>query len=83
MIVSQAIAGSPSQSQSRESEAGPKPVQQSAKPAPQRQSQVARELGEAVDDRGRDGRTREGATEAALAKEAELDSPATDDGLEM
>ncbi len=83
MIVSQAIAGSPSQSQSRESEAGTKPVQQSAKPAPQRQSQVARELGEAVDDRGRDGRTREGATEAALAKEAELDSPATDDGLEM
>jgi type IV conjugative transfer system coupling protein TraD len=83
MIVSQAIAGSPSQSQSRESEAGPKPVQQSAKPAPQRQSQVARELGEAVDDRGRDGRTREGASEAALAKEAELDSPATDDGLEM
>lgn len=83
MIVSQAIAGSPSQSQSRESEAGPKPVQQSAKPAPQRQSQVARELGEAVDDRGRDGRTREGAREAALAKEAELDSPATDDGLEM
>jgi hypothetical protein len=77
MIVSQAIAGSPSQSQARESEAGPKSVQQSPKAAPQRQSQAARELGEAVDDRGRDGRTREG------AKEAELDSPATDDGLEM
>jgi type IV conjugative transfer system coupling protein TraD len=77
MIVSQAIAGSPSQSQARESEAGPKSVQQSTKNAPQRQSQAARELGEAVDDRGRDGRAREG------VKEVELDSPATDDGLEM
>lgn len=77
MIVSQAIAGSPSQSQARESEAGPKSVQQSTKNAPQRQSQAARELGEAVDDRGRDGRARES------VKEVELDSPTTDDGLEM
>ena len=77
MIVSQQIAGSPSQSHARDPEAGPKPVQQSAKIAPQRQSQAARELGEAADDRGRDGRTREG------AKEAELDSPTPDDGLEM
>ena len=77
MIVSQQIAGGPSQSHARDPEAGPKPVQQPAKPAPQRQSQAARELGEAADDRGRDGRTREG------AKEAELDSPTPDDGLEM
>jgi type IV secretory pathway TraG/TraD family ATPase VirD4 len=34
MIVSQAIAGSPSQSQARESEAGPKSVQQSRKECP-------------------------------------------------
>ncbi len=77
MIVSQQIASGPSQSHARDPEAGPKPVQQPAKPAPQRQSQAARELGEAADDRGRDGRTREG------AKEAELDSPTPDDGLEM
>ena len=77
MIVSQQIAGGPSQSHARDPEAGPKPVPQSTKPAPQRQSQAARELGEAADDRGRDGRTREG------AKEAELDSPTPDDGLEM
>jgi type IV conjugative transfer system coupling protein TraD len=83
MIVSQAIAGSPSNAQSRDHEAGPKSVQQSTKTAPQRQPQAARELGEAVDDPGGDGRTREGANEAALAKEAGLDSPVTDDGLEM
>jgi len=77
MIVSQQITGGPSQPHARDPETGPKPVQQPAKPAPQRQSQVARELGEAVDERGRDGRTREG------AKEAELDSPIPDDGPEM
>jgi len=77
MIVSQAIAGSPSQSPTRDQETGPKSVQQSAKSAPQRQPQAARELGEAVDDRGHDGRTREG------ARDAELDGPAIDDGPEM
>nr|WP_206066218.1 type IV secretion system DNA-binding domain-containing protein [Novosphingobium sp. ERN07] len=77
MIVSQQIAGGPSQPHARDLEAGPKPVQQPAKTAPQRQSQAARELGEAAEERGRDGRTREG------AKEAELDSPSLDDGPEM
>ncbi|MCB2056450.1 MAG: type IV secretion system DNA-binding domain-containing protein [Novosphingobium sp.] len=77
MIVSQQIAGGPSQPHARDLEAGPKPLQKPAKTAPQRQSQAARELGEAVDERGRDGRTREG------AKEAELDSPIPDDGPEM
>lgn len=78
MIVSQQIAGGPSQSQARDPEAGPKSVQQSAKPAPQRQSQATRELSEAIDERGPAGRNREG------TKEAEIDIPAPDDGgLEM
>nr|WP_255631049.1 type IV secretion system DNA-binding domain-containing protein [Novosphingobium sp. FKTRR1] len=77
MIVSQQIAGGPSQPHARDPDAGPKSVLQSTKTATQRQSQAARELGEAVDERGRDGRTREG------DKEAELDSPIPDDGPEM
>jgi len=78
MIVSQHIAGGPSQPHARDPEAGPKSVQQSAKSAPQRQSQATRELSEAIDERGHGTRTREG------AKEAEIDSPSPDDGgLEM
>jgi hypothetical protein len=77
MIVSQQIAGGPSQPHARDPDAGPKSVLQATKTATQRQSQAARELGEAVDERGRDGRTREG------DKEAELDSPIPDDGPEM
>jgi len=78
MIVSQQIAGGPSQPHARDPEAGPRSVQQSAKPALQRQSQATRELSDAIGERGVGGRSRES------AKVAEIDITSPDDGgLEM